>query len=159
MNRLVRPTIFLFFILIMPFSNAASREELEKLYSMQMPGTVIQCKRTDETFFTKIRMISRYTVTEQSENKTKMDGWVAMYATGLKALRFEAEFKATRTMLDTRDMWEVDPDSLVMKVSGEDAKRFKNKGGVDFFRDNSRLNYDDHSDTVSYTHLTLPTIA
>ena len=49
-------------------------------------------------------------------------------------------------MLDTRDMWEVDPDSLVMKVSGEDAKRFKNKGGVDFFRDNSRLNYDDHSD-------------
>ncbi|HHK8330034.1 TPA: hypothetical protein ACQVK3_004656, partial [Serratia marcescens] len=37
-------------------------------------------------------------------------------------------------------------DSLVMKVSGEDAKRFKNKGGVDFFRDNSRLNYDDHSD-------------
>ncbi|BAS44062.1 hypothetical protein CDD79_28790 [Raoultella ornithinolytica] len=146
MNRLVRSATVLFFILIMPFSNAASREELEKLYSMQMPGTVIQCKRTDETFFTKIRMISRYTVTEQSENKTKMDGRVAMYATGLKTLRFEAEFKATRTMLDTRDMWEVDPDSLVMKVSGEDAKRFKNKGGVDFFRDNSRLNYDEHSD-------------
>ena len=91
-------------------------------------------------------MISRYTVTEQSENKTKMDGRVAIYATGLKSLRFEAEFKATRTMLDTRDMWEVDPDSLVMKVSGEDAKRFKNKGGVDFFRDNSKLNYDEHSD-------------
>ncbi|WP_413703164.1 hypothetical protein, partial [Raoultella ornithinolytica] len=105
-----------------------------------------QCKRTDETFFTKIRMISRYTVTEQSGNKTKMDGRVAMYATGLKSLRFEAEFKAIRTMLDTRDMWEVDPDSLVMKVSGEDAERFKNKGGVDFFRDDSRLNYDEHSD-------------
>ena len=56
MNRLVRSATVLFFILIMPFSNAASREELEKLYSMQMPGTVIQCKRTDETFFTKIRM-------------------------------------------------------------------------------------------------------
>lgn len=52
MNRLVRSTIFVF-ILIMPFSNAASREELEKLYSMQMPGTVIQCKRTDETFLQK----------------------------------------------------------------------------------------------------------
>ena len=49
-------------------------------------------------------------------------------------------------MLDTRDMWEVDPDSLVIKVSGEDAERFKNKGGVDFFRDNSKLNYDEHSD-------------
>ncbi|WP_434670911.1 hypothetical protein ACMYSO_25160 (plasmid) [Klebsiella sp. B345] len=145
MNRLVRSAPVLFFILTIPVSNAVSREDLGKLYSMQTPGTVIQCKKTDETFFTKVRIISRYTVTEQSGNKTKMDGWVAMYATGLKLLRFEAEFNATRTMLDTRDMWEVDPDSLVMKVSGEDAKRFKNKGGVDFFRDNSKLNYDEHS--------------
>ena len=146
MNKLAGFTSMIFFALLIPASNAASKEELKKLYSMQVPGTVIQCRRTDETFFTKIRMISRYTVTEQSENKTKMDGRVAIYATGLKSLRFEAEFKATRTMLDTRDMWEVDPDSLVMKVSGEDAKRFKNKGGVDFFRDNSKLNYDEHSD-------------
>ena len=146
MNKLAGFTSMIFFALLIPASNAASKEELKKLYSMQVPGTVIQCRRTDETFFTKLKMISRYTVTEQSENKTKMDGRVAMYATGLKTLRFEAEFKATRTMLDTRDMWEVDPDSLVMKVSGEDAKRFKNKGGVDFFRDNSKLNYDEHSD-------------
>ncbi|CAH3946112.1 MULTISPECIES: hypothetical protein [Klebsiella/Raoultella group] len=146
MNKLAGFTSMIFFALLIPASNAASKEELKKLYSMQVPGTVIQCRRTDETFFTKLKMISRYTVTEQSENKTKMDGRVAIYATGLKSLRFEAEFKATRTMLDTRDMWEVDPDSLVMKVSGEDAKRFKNKGGVDFFRDNSKLNYDEHSD-------------
>lgn len=146
MNKLAGFTSVIFFALLIPASNAASKEELKKLYSMQVPGTVIQCRRTDETFFTKLKMISRYTVTEQSENKTKMDGRVAIYATGLKSLRFEAEFKATRTMLDTRDMWEVDPDSLVMKVSGEDAKRFKNKGGVDFFRDNSKLNYDEHSD-------------
>lgn len=146
MNKLAGFTSMIFFGLLIPASNAASKEELKKLYSMQVPGTVIQCRRTDETFFTKLKMISRYTVTEQSENKTKMDGRVAIYATGLKSLRFEAEFKATRTMLDIRDMWEVDPDSLVMKVSGEDAKRFKNKGGVDFFRDNSKLNYDEHSD-------------
>lgn len=152
MNKLTRFSTVIFLVLLIPASNAATKEELDKLYSMQTPGTVIQCKKMNETFFTKVRMIARYTVTEKNGNKTKMNGRVAFYATGLNELRLEAEFIATRTMLDTRDMWETDPDSLVVKVSGKDADLLKNRGGDDYFRDFMALNYDEHHDIQFTTY-------
>jgi len=146
MNKLFKFITVIFIVLLIPVSNAASKKELEGLYSMQAPGTVIQCKKTDETVFIKIRSILLYTVTEKSENKTNMHARVVIYVSGFKEFRFEAEFKTTRTMLEARDLWEADPDSLVVKVSGKDAELFKNKGGGDFFRDNMALNYDEHHD-------------
>lgn len=146
MNKLFRFAIVTFFILLMPFSKAASKKELEALYSKQTPGSVIQCKKVDETFFTKIEMISRYTVTERNEEKTKMDGWIVFYVTGIKEFRLEAEFKTIRTMLNTRDRWEAAPDTLVVKVSGKDADLLKDRAGSDYFRDNIALTYDEHHD-------------
>ncbi|HDS6520175.1 TPA: hypothetical protein QHW61_005245 [Klebsiella oxytoca] len=146
MNKIFRFVMVTFFILLMPFSNAASKKELEEFYSMQTPGTVIQCRKIDKAFLTTIEAISRYTVTENNEEKTKMDGRIVFYVTGLKDFRLEAEFKTIRTMLNTRDRWEADPDSVIVKVSGKDADFLKNKSGDDFFRDSITLTHDDHDD-------------
>lgn len=146
MNKLITFITVVVFVLILPVSNAADKAEIEKLYSMQIPGTIIQCKKKEESVFTTISTIAQYTVTGKSEHKTKMEVRAVFYVTGFKELRIEAEFKTTRTMLDTRDMWESDPDSLVINVSGQDALLFNDKNGESFFKDYMKFNYDEHSE-------------
>lgn len=146
MNKMMTFITVVIFVFILPVSSAADKAEIETLYSKQMPGTIIQCKKEDESVFTKISTIAQYTVTGKSENKTKMEVRAVFYVTGFKELRIEAEFKSTRTMLDTRDMWESDPDSLVINVSGKDALLFNDKNGESFFKDYMSFNYDEHSE-------------
>lgn len=146
MNKIITFMTVVVFVFILPVSHAADKDEIERLYSEQIPGTIIHCKKEEESVFTTIRTIARYTVAEKSGSKTKMDVMAVFYVTGFKELRIEAEFKSIRTMLDTRDMWESDPDSLVINVSGKDALFFKDKNGESFFKDYMKLNYDEYSD-------------